>query len=68
MVVFLGVVFWFLINIWATMAVFFMTVPTFGEALFAGLWWQKIIGIILWSIVLFSWYHLASGFSWSTPV
>lgn len=65
MVIFLGLLLWFFINAWATIGVFFVTVSTFGEALFAGGFWAKVLGIILWVAVLTSWYHFGSGFSWS---
>jgi hypothetical protein len=64
MIVFLGVIFWFLINMWLTVAVFFITVSTFSQGLLAGVWWEKIIGVVLWFLILYSWYSLSAGLTW----
>ncbi len=48
---------------WLTLLAFFGTVRTFSEALFAGNIWQKLLGVILWVLVLGAWYLVLSKVS-----
>ena len=40
----------------ASMIVYLATVPTYGEALFDGKWYHKIIGVLLWVVCAYLWY------------
>jgi hypothetical protein len=60
MIVLMGVVFWGLLNAWLSVFVFFATVPTFGEALFSGDWFHKIMGAGMWIVAFASWYYMLS--------
>ena len=40
---------------WASMSVFFVTVPTFSEALFSMKWPYKLLGGVLWIILISFW-------------
>jgi len=59
MVILLGMVMWFIINIWLTIFVICATVSTFSEGLFAGNLGKKILGIIMWIGILFCWYWMS---------
>ncbi len=63
MVMLLGWLFLILPLLWMTVAAFFFTVPTFGEALFSGKWWEKLLGVAAWVFVLFCWYQWLSAVS-----
>lgn len=46
--------------VYATGFVFFATVPTLGEALFSGKWYEKLLGVAMWVLLLYGWYFLLS--------
>ncbi len=41
---------------YASIYVFFCTVPTFGEALFTGTIYHRIAGFAMWGVLIFLWY------------
>ena len=41
--------------VWVSLFTFFITVPTFGEALFTGALWQKVLGVVMWLVIVVSW-------------
>ena len=40
---------------WLSLFVYFVTVPTFGEALFSGSTLKKIGGVVLWVVLICTW-------------
>lgn len=51
----IGWLFGVVILMWCTLFVAFVTLSTFGETLFTGKWWQKLIGVLMWITVLVAW-------------
>lgn len=44
--------------LWLTVCCFFATVPTLFPALFGGNKWKKLLGVVLWCILILLWYLL----------
>ena len=62
MIVFLGILMWSALNVWLTLYVFLATVPTFdSNTLMNGNVVTKLLGILLWGIVLSSWIWMFSS-------
>lgn len=53
----LGWLFFIVPLMWLTVACYFVTVPTFGEAMFTGKWYEKLIGVILWVLLISLWVY-----------
>lgn len=53
---------------WYSIFVFFITVPTFGEALFSGKLWQKACGLIMWATLIYLWFFTFSLVSFNFSV
>ena len=63
--IFIGFLGWAVVNGWVTLAVFFATVPTFGEALFTGGRSSKLCGVLLWVVSANLWVAWAClGFNY----
>ena len=45
------------ILIYASLFVFFTTVSTFSEALFAKTIWHKLLGSVMWLVLGYFWYN-----------
>lgn len=56
----LGFIFATIIMLYASVCVFFVTVPTFGDALFSGKWYHRLFGAVLWCVCIYGWYKLFS--------
>ena len=59
MIIFLGILMGFALNVWLTLYAFLATVPTFGDnTLMNDGVWSKLLGILLWGIALSGWIWL----------
>lgn len=48
---------------WVSLFTFFVTVPTFGGALFSGTIPERVMGVGLWCFTFFCWYQWATAVS-----